>query len=517
MTRARSPASSDPESSSGSGATSSDSRSSGARSSSDPDMGVSSAGSGADLDGKRVDITSAEFLKDLIGQLDKKLGDINLSKTEAVRDKLNMRARLNTLKGSFQESRDALAEILKEKQVLEGELATILKEQRTLEQLHVEAKQGLLHVRGQLGTSKAQWDELQKHNEAVHQEQQHLHDQRSSIHNELCALRARLTGFKTQTMSLQKDLCKSINEKRRLENCCKNSERTTNSLQSKIEDAEIDREQTQARYTELKKWIVHLEGRLGEIDRERSLLRDKAGAAAHEVSRHEGVLGKKSQENKVLRGSLNRKEEQNRILQKQATLTEKQQEKLLHQLSETEMARQELHTRMSGAVLVADAQFSNMDVVFGGSGMVVKPRSPSPSTSPSQQVDFANGASDRGDRSPDRQEASFAAEDKIIQQKSRTVSFEGSLLPEEEDPLPSKTVLFRRQDGIEPDRSSDRAEASSSGSYESSRSSRSSVTDSCSDSGASETEELDRRVKAKAKPQARLRGGEYNSSSSGRS
>jgi len=476
-------------------------------------MRVSSAGSHASATNKR-DITSVAFLEDLLLKLDQELERTDLVHTEAVRDKLNMRARVKCLNESLQESRSAHADVVKEKQGMEDELARILKEYRQIQTVHEEAKHGLLHTRGQIGTSKAEWDQLEKHTEAVHNEHQTLHNRRSDIHAELCHLRGRLSGQKTQTLILQKELSNRLMEKKRLETECQTQEENVHFLQSKVDQAAQDKQEMQARYTELKKWSKHLEGELGQIDRDRLDLQTKAGSAAHDISRQEGLLSKKTAENAQLQQKLHFLERSNRTLQKKTENVEKQQEKLFHQLCETEMIRQELHSRMGGATIIEPEQFaSNADMVFGSGGVVMKPSSPSSPKSPGQQSETGKVASPKvasgGGLTPREKggrgvTVSFADQEDPFP-KARSVSFAGDTHSD----TPPKIMLFKR-DGDRSEQplpsTSDQVEVGSDVSSASSSQSRSSVTS----SGTEQSSYPSVNEKSKAPPEAnriRLAGG----------
>jgi len=270
----------------------------------------------------------------------------------AVRDKLNMRARLRSLNEDLSNSRNALSGTLTEHKTLEDELTHCLKQHQNLKSWHTDATREMLQVRGQLGVSKEERSELHKHSSTVHEENQVLDSHRINVFEEIYRLRGRVSGSQAKTLEKQKELSKLVTERKKLDADGDVAESALNVLLDKVEEAKVAKQEAQARYTDLMKWKVQSESELGQLDRDRAQLREKYGVASYEIKNREGTLGKRGQENKQLLRDLSRIEDQNKSLQNRALLAEKQQTELLARVHSAEQARQELHAKMGAAVMI---------------------------------------------------------------------------------------------------------------------------------------------------------------------
>lgn len=288
--------------------------------------------------------------EEVMGELEHAFKATSLENAQAVREKLNMKARISSLKEELDKLRTSLDDTLGEQKFLEEELVLSLRESQELAERHSEAKRLILHVKGQLATSKEERIELQKHVELIRGGNQEVEQKRAILFKELFAHRQKLSAANVEQATVQTELSMLIKEKKTHLAHCETLARSIQMLQRKKEESLLDKDDAKAKVTELTKTKVHLETEIGQLDRDRSQLREKCGVITHDINSRQGKIGKISQEYRKIQAHVRKMEEQNRRLGQSLIQAEKLQKEVEQHANEAEAARVELQSRMSVAV-----------------------------------------------------------------------------------------------------------------------------------------------------------------------
>jgi len=247
-----------------------------------------------------VTLTYEEELKIRVAAVMSDLGNVkheaSCEVAVAVKDKLNMKARINTLKNELAGALLTLEEVLEEQASLEEELTSLLKALSEMNGRHTQAKLDVINMKGTISSSKREQAEVQKQVGALYAETQEIDKKRAMVFKDLFNYRQKLSCLTVEQAAAQTELTTYSKEKEKQVAKVEALTMSIQWLQRKAEETQLDRQDASAKVAELTKTKINLETEIGQLDHDRCHMREQCGVITHDINSKKGKIGKLSQD-----------------------------------------------------------------------------------------------------------------------------------------------------------------------------------------------------------------------------